>query len=69
VQHWLLRWLVHLLALCSLFLLCWLAANAFALLLLPRVLSRRQLAFFCPNRPYAPYLIAGEVYCGSECEL
>jgi hypothetical protein len=45
-------------------LLCWLVANGVALLLLPRLLDSRQLQRWCPNRPYTPYVIAGELYEG-----
>jgi hypothetical protein len=58
------RWCVHLSMLFVLALLCWLVANGVALVLLPKLLDSRELQRWCPNRPYTPYLIAGEVYEG-----
>jgi len=58
------RWCVHVLVLVVLLAGCWLVSNAVALVLLPRVLSSQQLDRWCPNRPYAPYVIAGQVYDG-----
>jgi len=58
------RWCVHVLVLVVLLVGCWLVSNAVALVLLPRVLSSQQLGRWCPNRPYAPYVIAGQVYDG-----
>jgi hypothetical protein len=58
------RWCAHLSVMFVLALLCWLVANGVALLLLPRLLDSRQLQRWCPNRPYTPYVIAGELYEG-----
>jgi hypothetical protein len=58
------RWCLHALVLACLLVACWLLANAFALVLLPHVLSSRQLQRWCPNKPLAPFVIAGEVYEG-----
>eukprot|EP00775_Hariotina_reticulata_P010185 gene10185-10345_t len=52
----------HMAALAAVFLLCNLAANFVALVLLPRMLSSLQLQLWCPAQPYTPYRIAGEVY-------
>lgn len=58
------RWCAHLSVLFVLALLCWLVSNGVALVLLPKLLDSRQLQRWCPNRPYTPYLIAGDVYEG-----
>lgn len=60
----LVRWCTHLVVLVAMTMACWLVANGFALVLLPRVLNSQQLNRWCPNRPYTPYSIAGEVYQG-----
>jgi hypothetical protein len=59
-----LRWCMHLLVLSAMLLGSWLLSNAFALVLLPKVLSPQQLERWCHNRPYTPYVIAGQVYEG-----
>lgn len=59
-----LRWSMHLLVLSAMLFGSWLLSNGFALVLLPRILSPQQLERWCPNRPYPPYLIAGQVYEG-----
>lgn len=59
-----LRWCMHLLVLGAMLVGTWLLANGLALVVLPRVLSRQQLEHWCPNRPYPPYLIAGQIYEG-----
>lgn len=60
----LVRWGTHMVVLLVLFVLCWLVSNGFALVVLPRVLSSKELYRWCPNRPFAPYVIAGEIYEG-----
>lgn len=60
----LVRWGTHLVVLLMLMVLCWLVAVGFALSVLPRVLSSHELDRWCPNRPFTPYVIAGEVYEG-----
>lgn len=60
----LMRWLVHALALVVMLVLSWVICNAVVLSLLPRVLTQQQLSLWCPNRPYPPYVIAGQVYEG-----
>jgi hypothetical protein len=42
----------------------WLLSNAFALVLLPKVLSTCQLDRWCPNRPHVPFVDAGLPYEG-----
>lgn len=53
---------MHMAALAAVFLMCDLAANFVALVLLPKMLSSLQLQLWCPAQPYTPYKIAGEVY-------
>jgi hypothetical protein len=60
------RWAVHLLLLLSMLLLCWSVSNAFALQLLPKVLSSQQLDLWCPNKPRLPFVMAGQVYTGGD---
>jgi hypothetical protein len=60
----LMRWLVHALVLVVMLVFSWLVCNALVLSLLPRVLTQQQLSLWCPNRPYPPYVIAGQVYEG-----
>jgi hypothetical protein len=60
------RWAVHLLLLLSMLLVCWSLANAFALQLLPKMLSSQQLDFWCPNKPRLPFVMAGQVYTGGD---
>jgi hypothetical protein len=60
------RWAVHLLLLLSMLLVCWSLANAFALQLLPKMLSSKQLDFWCPNKPRLPFVMAGQVYTGGN---
>jgi uncharacterized iron-regulated membrane protein len=55
-------WAVHIVAVVGLLLLCWVLSEAVALVLLPKLLNSQQLAYWCPNRPRAPFNIAGEVY-------
>jgi hypothetical protein len=63
-SYLLVRWGTHLVVLLMLMVVCWLVANGFALIVLPRVLGSHELNRWCPNRPLTPYVIAGEVYEG-----
>jgi hypothetical protein len=55
-------WAVHILAVAGMLLLCWVLSEVVALLLLPKLLSSEQLAYWCPNKPLIPFKIAVEVY-------
>jgi hypothetical protein len=58
------RWCVHVMLLMAMLVGSWIVSNAIVLEVLPRLLSRRQLYRWCPNRPVTPYVIAGQVYEG-----
>lgn len=58
------RWCAHVLVLAAMLVGSWAVSNAIVLGLLPKVLSRQQLERWCPNRPFTPYVIAGQIYEG-----
>jgi hypothetical protein len=58
------RWCFHFLMVVVMLIVSWLISNAIALVLLPKVLSARQLNRWCPNQPYVPFLDAGLIYEG-----
>jgi hypothetical protein len=58
------RWCVHVVLLTTMLICSWAVSNTLMLGLLPRLLSRQQLDRWCPNRPFTPYVIAGQVYEG-----